>query len=189
MKIIAAACALVALLASPSLAQAPVPPTEAAIDRFLEALPDIEPDRSIDHSELERLAGLNAGRIEDIRRILEAHGACLSASVASVTRRLLRDAAIVLGARNLGRITEFIEGPGRATFDRLSARTTRGEALTDAETRELERLRSAYPIDQFKSAVETEARRVIRDPEFMTAADKCWLDRDAAFVREGVRSK
>ena len=187
MKFVAAACAFIALLASPTLAQAPDRPTEAAIDRFLQSLPDMEPDRSIDQSELDRLAGLNAGRAEDIRRILDAHGACISATTASLARQLVREVAIVLGARKLARLTELIEGPGRATFDRLSARASRGEALSDAETKELERLRSAYPIDEFKAAFEAEAMRIILGPGFRAAADKCWQDKEAAFVREGLR--
>jgi hypothetical protein len=180
--------ALLALCASPSLAQG-APPSEALVDRFMAALP---PDRRAlptapSAEEVERLEALNPGKSAEIRPILEAYQACAAAESKTQALALLRDVARALGEAKLLRLTSFYEGPDYLAFAALGDRISKGADVSAAEKAEFERLVAEYPLNDFR---DTMMKVAMDDAAKLGASEKfakCSAASKQAFDRNGLR--
>jgi hypothetical protein len=193
--LLAALAAALLAVQAPPLDQAPpaaetsVPPaSEALVDRFMTAIPASAQgpadNRGADPIQLELLAEINPGRIEEIRPILEAEAACEGPLRREMNGRMLRGVAAGLGEEKLGRLVRFYEGDDYHLFERLGREES--GTLSESERAELERLLTDYPIEEYAQAISASFPAMFDDPA-MEPLIRCGLDRARAFERKGLR--
>jgi hypothetical protein len=191
MILAAIVAALLAVQTAPPVESPAATVDEALIDRFIAALPGSGSravDRSPDPEELERLGTLNPGQEAGIRAVLADHRACESATLNVATERLLRDIGRRLGEAKVSRLIEFYESEDLARFDALSARISRGETLSEADTATLEALVAAYPIVEFGQQFQSIGWTLTAEEGFLSSMDRCAADKAAALASRGLRA-
>ena len=180
----AIAAVSLALATQAALAQAPV--SEAVIDRFVASLPDVllpkSVDRTPDPAELDRLSGLNPGRVEELRPILETYQECILVVINAKTEAAFRDFARQLGTAKVTRLTQFYQGPDFLTFRALIDRTNQGETLSDTETATLSRLMTEYPLPELYAQFKRFEDELKVDTAFVGKITKCSLAKKQALI-------
>jgi hypothetical protein len=180
-----------------ALAAAPPPPPPAPVDaarfdRFVRALPDSPGGPTAgaapDPAEAERLAKLNPGREREIAAALRAEAECTAPLSREAVLKMMHGVADRLGPSRLDRMIAFYEGADYKAFDRLGARSAAGEPLSAAETAELDRIRSAYPLDEFAAAMQASGNAIWTDPALAAGFSRCADSREQAFRKAKLRA-
>lgn len=183
------AALLVAGQDAPPAPPAPAPASEAQVDRFLAVLPGHErleqTDFDVDPAELERLGTLNPNHVDEIRGALDSYADCAGLANARLSTHIMRTVARALGDEKLGRMVAFYEHEDLAVLGPLMDRAGRGDSLSAAEQAEVDRIRTAYPIEDFGREM-TSFNPAFLDEPLLSAINACEQARDAAFERIGV---
>lgn len=179
---------LVALLA---LQPAQAPAGDQLTDRLIAALPDGDRLGAIedqaDPAELGRLEALNPGQTEAIRPVLEAYAVCESTMRGAMTRRAFERLAAELGEAKVERLIAFYRDEDPGTFVGLAQRLEQGEALSEGERAEHDRIAAAYPIREFVDLMQTSLMAYMMEELTLAELGRCEAERSAALDRLGLR--
>lgn len=175
------------------LQAAPLPPSDALIDKFISVLPDVsvanEVDRTPDAAELERLSRLNSGRAAEVRRILKAKAACTSTAENASAIAMMRRIARSVGAERVERIIAFYDGEDFNRFAELTGRAEEGETLASSQLAELERIDAAYGLRSFYDAMTAQKDEIIDDKVFVQAIRACQSNAVAALAQARLKAE
>jgi hypothetical protein len=162
--------------ATGAFGQAPVPPDDAAIERFMKVLPDAETlddEQAPDPDELARLRAINPGREAQVEAIMTTHSRCQSTLVNAKTAEMLRGIARDLGQEKVERLIAFYEGPDSPRVDYLFGRIENGEELSSAEQAEVDGLLARYPIEEMLDALDALKLKIAKDRVFLDQLAAC----------------
>lgn len=163
------------LLATALASAGPQPPSEAAIDAFIAALPPSSapalPDEPLDEDRLKSLVEDHPGREREVRALFEGNRRCEEEAKEKSVTDGLRSAARSLGAPKLARLTAFYSGAEYAAFGQLTDRPA--DRLSLSERQELDRIRSDYPLDEFALAMKQSAERMWSEDGLFGALLRC----------------
>lgn len=184
--------ALAVALAPAQASSAPGRPalSPALVQELVDAMPNVESDsRAEEAKELARLVDLNPGHETELRGIVRTYFVCLNPQAEAAARRMFADMAYRLGSddkvRSLLRL--FRNDADLDSFDRLSSLSDQGEPLTDAQSRELDRLMNQYPLADMAVAMKGAVEAAGRDDTFLAAVARCSSAKKAALARSKLR--
>lgn len=192
MKLLSLLAAAAFAASAPAAPPEPAGGTDALAETLLSVLPDredIEKVKAPDPDQLALLTRLNPGKAAQVKSALEDFEICIAPASAEGVRTMVRKAARSVGAAKVQRMIDFYRldpETMRGLFERL-----RGPAPSAADTAEVERLRAAYPLDEYLQAFERAAAEAEAggDPAFMAAALRCAEAQEAAFARAGLKAE
>jgi hypothetical protein len=182
------AAVLLAFLPAAVTAQTSAPPSEAAIEEFLAALPPSAPvSRAADAEQLARLSALNPGKAGEIERILTVYQACIVPVIETNAIEMIRSVAISMGERKLRRLSQFYKSPEFPLFAKLADKHSSGQTLSSAETARLNRFGTEYPLEELAQKMQEANDAAASNQALITKFTKCSLDKKTALIRAGVR--
>lgn len=173
---------------APSAASSPV--DQALLDRFVAALPESREQLAalgeVDSDLLRRFTALNPGRDGDVLPLVQAYARCSAPALRNGTVRLIEEVGRQLGRERVERLIAFYGGPDFEAFARIAPSVQAGNPSA-AESAELLRILTAYPLIEFRATMQRLGESVGPDDQFAAAITRCATTLRQALEARGLR--